>query len=116
MHRGEIHLVDLNPTRGAGIYKARPCVIVSNDDIGILPLKVVIPLIGHKPSHDNKSWLVPISPTAKNGLSKSSTVDALNISSVSDGRFLKHLGQIDDDKLELIKSVNLVQKKRIPTK
>ena len=102
MHRGEIHLIDLNPTRGAEIYKARPCIIVSSDDIGILPLKVVIPLIGHKPSHNNKSWLVPISPTPENGLSKPSTADALNIRSVSDGRFLKYLGQVEDGVLEQI--------------
>ncbi|MEA2029853.1 MAG: type II toxin-antitoxin system PemK/MazF family toxin [Campylobacterota bacterium] len=59
----EIVLVDLNPTRGAQIQKARPCIIVSNDDIGVLPLKVIVPLIGHKESHNNKSWLVPIAPT-----------------------------------------------------
>ena len=95
MHRGDIYLVDLNPTKGAEIFKARPCIIVSTDDIGILPLKVVIPLIGYKPSHENKSWLVPIEPNNQNGLSKPSTADALNIRSVSDQRFLKRLGHID---------------------
>jgi len=99
MRRGEIHLVDLNPTRGAEIYKARPCLIVSNDDIGVLPLKVVIPLIGYKPSHENKSWLVPVNPSQENGLSKPSTADALNIRSVSDGRFLKHIGQVEEEVL-----------------
>jgi mRNA interferase MazF len=31
--RGEVHLVDLDPTRGSEMKKARPCVIVSPDDI-----------------------------------------------------------------------------------
>jgi len=109
MYRGEIHLVDLNPTKGAEIYKARPCIIVSTNDIGILPLKVVIPLIGYKPLHNNKSWLVPIQPDPKNGLSKPSTADALNIRSVSDQRFLKKLGMIDQTTLsKLIQAMNVV--------
>jgi len=100
MHRGDIYLVDLNLTKGAEIFKARPCIIVSTDDIGILPLKVVIPLIGYKASHENKSWLVPIHPDTANGLSKPSTADALNIRSVSDQRFLKRLGCIEQEMLE----------------
>jgi len=96
MNTKDIYLVNLNPTKGAEIRKARPCIIVSNDDIGVLPLKVVVPLIGHKESHNNKSWLVPIVPTPKNGLSKISTADALNIRSVSDARIIKKIGVIDE--------------------
>jgi mRNA interferase MazF len=93
----DIYLVNLNPTKGAEIKKARPCIIVSNDDIGVLPLKVVIPLIGYKETHKNKSWLVPIYPSSQNGLSKISTADALNIRSVSDTRIIKKIGSIDED-------------------
>ena len=98
----EIHLIDLNPTKGAELKKARPCIIVSNDDIGVLPLKVVVPLIGHKQSHNGKSWLVPIAPTPQNGLSKTSTADALNIRSVSDTRIIKKIGTIDDTTYEAL--------------
>ena len=97
MNTKDIYLVDLNPTKGAETKKARPCIIVSNDDVGILPLKVIIPLIGHKNIHNNKSWLVPIEATTKNGLAKTSTADALNIRSVSDTRIIKKIGTIDDD-------------------
>ena len=31
--RGEVYLVDLNPTRGSEIRKTRPCVIVSPDEL-----------------------------------------------------------------------------------
>jgi len=31
--RGDVHLVQLDPTRGGEIKKTRPCVIVSPDDI-----------------------------------------------------------------------------------
>ncbi len=96
MNTKDIYLVNLNPTKGAETKKARPCIIVSNDDIGVLPLKVIVPLIGHKESHNGKSWLVPIVPTLENGLSKTSTADALNIRSVSDVRMIKKVGVIDE--------------------
>ena len=97
MNTKEIYLVDLNPTKGAETKKARPCIIVSNDDVGILPLKVIVPLIGHKELHNNKSWLIPIEPTTQNGLAKTSTADALNIRSVSNTRVIKKIGVISDD-------------------
>lgn len=31
--RGEVYLVDLNPTRGREIRKTRPCVVVSPDEL-----------------------------------------------------------------------------------
>ena len=31
--RGDVHLVDLNPTRGREIKKVRPCVVVSPDEL-----------------------------------------------------------------------------------
>jgi mRNA interferase MazF len=45
MRRGEIWLVSLDPTTGAEIRKTRPAVIVSDDAIGILPLKVIVPIV-----------------------------------------------------------------------
>lgn len=37
--RGEIWLVNLDPTIGAEIHKTRPVVIVSSDAIGALPIR-----------------------------------------------------------------------------
>ena len=95
MNTKDIYLVDLNPIKGAEINKARPCIIVSNDDVGILPLKIVVPLIGYK-EHHNKSWLVKIEPTKNTGLSKDLTADPMHIRSVSHDRILKKIGCIDD--------------------
>ena len=33
VRRGDVFLVDLNPTRGSEIYKARPCAVVSPDEL-----------------------------------------------------------------------------------
>ena len=109
MNTKDIYLVNLNPTKGAETKKARPCIIVSNNDVGILPLKIIIPLIGHKEIHNNKSWLVPIKPSSQNGLSKTSTADTLNIRSVSNERMIKKIGIIDDvTYARLIKAMKIV--------
>jgi mRNA interferase MazF len=43
--RGEAHLVDLDPTRGAEMKKTRPCVIVSPDELNAhLRTAIVAPL------------------------------------------------------------------------
>ena len=39
MRRGEVWLINLDPTIGAEIRKTRPAVIVNDDAVGILPLK-----------------------------------------------------------------------------
>ena len=45
IHRGEVFLVDLDPTRGAEIQKTRPCVVVSPDELnGQLRTIIVAPL------------------------------------------------------------------------
>jgi mRNA-degrading endonuclease toxin of MazEF toxin-antitoxin module len=44
MRRGEIWLINLDPTVGAEIMKTRPAVIVSDDAIGVLLLKVIVPI------------------------------------------------------------------------
>jgi mRNA interferase MazF len=37
-------LINLDPTLGAEIRKTRPAVIVSDDAIGTLPLRVIVPV------------------------------------------------------------------------
>jgi len=96
MRTRDIFLVDLNPTIGAEMQKTRPCIIVSNQDLGVLPLKIVVPLIGHKEIHNDKSWLVAVNPNELNGLSKVSTADTLNMRSVSDERIIKKIGVVDE--------------------
>jgi hypothetical protein len=41
---GEVWLVNLDPTIGDEIKKVRPVVVVSRDAIGVLALRVVVPV------------------------------------------------------------------------
>ena len=56
--RGEIWLVDFNPTRGAEIQKQRPALVVNSDAIGRLPIKLVAPITGWKPAFAGNLWHV----------------------------------------------------------
>ena len=92
MQRGEIWLVNLDPAIGSEIRKTRPAVIVSSDLVGILPVKVIVPFTGWKDRYGQAPWMVRIDPDERNGLSKSSAADALQIRSVSQQRLVQKLG------------------------
>lgn len=92
MKRGEVWLVNLDPTIGSEIRKTRPAVIISSDLIGILPLKVIVPLTEWKGRYESAPWMVRVDPDDQNGLSKSSTADGLQIRSVSHQRLVRKLG------------------------
>ena len=83
MDRGEIWLINLEPTLGAEINKTRPVIIVNSNSIGKLPLRVVVPLTDWKTHYQLAHWMVKIEPNSKNGLSKVSAADSFQIRSVS---------------------------------
>jgi mRNA interferase MazF len=83
MRRGEVWFINLDPTVGAEIKKTRPVVIVSDDAIGILPLKVIVPVTEWKDRYAVAPWLVRLGPDAENGLDKPSAADAFQVRSVA---------------------------------
>ena len=92
MKRGEIWLVNLDPTIGSEIKKTRPAVIISSDLIGILPLKIIVPFTDWKDRYVSAPWMVRIDPDDNNGLNKASASDGLQVRSVSQQRLVKRLG------------------------
>ena len=57
MHRGEIWLINLDPTIGGEIEKTRPAVMASNDAVRILPLKVIVPITEWKENSRLLNWV-----------------------------------------------------------
>lgn len=102
MLRGEIWLVKLDPTLGTEISKTRPAVIVNDNAIGILPLKVIVPITDWKESFITRPWMVYLEPTTENGLSKQSSADAFQVRSVSETRLVKQLGKLDKTTMQKI--------------
>lgn len=102
MRRGEIWLINLSPTVGAEIEKTRPAVIVNDDDIGILPLKVIVPITEWKERYGQAPWMVRLDAGPENGLLKVSTADAFQVRSVSEQRFVRKLGTLLPQSLQQI--------------
>ena len=98
--RGDVWLVNFDPTVGAEIRKVRPAVVVSVAGVGRLPLQIVVPLTDWKPHYANASWFVPVPAAAANGLSKDSGADAFQVKSVSENRFVKRLGEVTSQQLD----------------
>jgi mRNA interferase MazF len=102
MLKGEIWLINLDPTLGAEIRKKRPGVIVNEDAVGILPLRVIVPLTEWKDRYSVAPWMKQIDPDQHNGLEKTSAADAFQLRSVSTERFVQRLGVLNDQQLEKI--------------
>lgn len=102
MRRGEIWLVNLDPTIGTEISKTRPSVIVNDNAIGILPLKVIVPITEWKERYTVRPWMVRLEPSTENNLIKTSAVDTFQIRSVSETRLVKKLGLLSNDEMELV--------------
>lgn len=103
MKQGEIWLIDLDPTKGAEIQKKRPAIIVNDNVLGRLPLKIIVPITDWKERYNIASWMIQLTPNAQNGLSKESAADCFQVRSVSQERLIKKLGSIDKNTLDEIK-------------
>jgi mRNA interferase MazF len=51
MKRNEIWLINLDPTIGAEINKTRPAIIINDDKMGRLPLRVIVPVTDWKENY-----------------------------------------------------------------
>jgi len=100
--RGEIWLVDFDPTKGDEIKKKRPAVVISSDTVGKLALKVVVPLTGWQKSFELNHWITKLDPDAINHLDKPSAVDGLQLRSVSVQRFVEKKGRVTAEQLDEI--------------
>jgi len=109
MKQGEIWQVNLDPTIGSEMKKSRPCIILNNDMIGKLALKIIAPLTDFKEHYTLVPWMVTIEPNVENGLSKKSSIDLFQVRSLSQKRLAHKVGCVDDDILKACKSaLNIV--------
>lgn len=103
MKQSEIWLINHDPTVGAEIKKTRPAIIVNDDALGKLPLKVIVPISDWKDKFSVAPWMIKIEPNLQNGLNKNSSADCFQVRSISEKRFIKKLGKISLIQLNEIK-------------
>ena len=103
MKQGEIWLVSLDPTIGSEIRKTRPAVIVNDNALGKLPLKIIVPLTDWKERYSIAPWMVRVEPDRQNKLLKESSADCFQIRSVAEERCVKKIGEIDSETMSKIR-------------
>jgi mRNA interferase MazF len=100
MKSSEIWLINFSPSVGDEISKIRPAIIVSNDAVIGLELKIVVPLTSNsKP----REWHVRINPSNNNQLKKSRLADCSQLKSVAKERFIKKIGALNISEMDQVK-------------
>ena len=94
--RGEIWLVNFDPTIGAEIKKIRPAIVISSDSVGKLPIKLIAPITEWKTYFSQNFWHVKIEPNSINGLTKVSAIDTLQLRGIDWQRFIRKSGSISE--------------------
>ena len=103
MKQGEIWQINLDPTIGSEMKKIRPCIILNNNTVGKLPLKVIAPLTDFKEHYRVIPWMVIVEPNSKNGLKKISAIDLFQVRSLSQKRLIKKIGFVDKEVIDACK-------------
>ena len=104
MRQGEIWEINLSPTVGAEIQKKRPAVVINDDAIGVLPLRVIVSITAWKESFSGAIWMIQVEPNTENNLTKLSAIDCFQIRSISTRRFLSKVGNVPPKILNEIKT------------
>jgi mRNA interferase MazF len=100
--RSDVWLVDFDPSVGEEIRKVRPAIVIGQDILRHLALRVVVPLTGWKPHYAGRFWHVHIPASPANGLAKDSGADAFQVKSVSEARFTRWLGVASANEIDAI--------------
>lgn len=99
--RGQIWLVDFSPRIGSEMGSPHPALVLSRDDVGVLPLRVVVPVTSWQARFADVPWMIEVKPNAANGLRNRSVLDCFQPRSFDVKRFLEPWGQLDLAEVEL---------------
>ena len=97
MRRGDIHAVDLDPSRGSEADKRRPAIIVSNDAANTTARRLGRGVITVVPVTSNIERIYPFQvllPAADTGLQRDSKAQAEQVRSIAIERIGDRLGVI----------------------
>ncbi|MEN6571621.1 MAG: type II toxin-antitoxin system PemK/MazF family toxin [Anaerolineaceae bacterium] len=94
MFRGEIWELSLSKSKRSRAAQTRRVVLLSSDSLGILPLRVVIPLVPWSDTYLTVPWMVRVPPTLNSGLDSVMAADALQVRSVQTQHLLHRVGEL----------------------
>lgn len=100
-HRGEIWLVNFDPTQGDEIRKQRPALVLGTKALG-LNITIVIPLTTWQPEFSKVWHIVPVQATPQSGLSAVSGASCYHVRSIANTRFMRKLGLASAEEVDEI--------------
>ncbi|GHW02298.1 mRNA interferase PemK [candidate division SR1 bacterium] len=93
IHRGEVRLVELNPTIGSEIQKTRPALVISSEEMNeYLNTIIIVPLTSTKKGYPTRVSCVFQDKDGELVLDQIRTLDK--------SRFVKKLGKMDKETCE----------------
>lgn len=99
IQRGDIWTIRFDPSEGDEIQKLRPAVVMTTAGAGKMRLQIVVPVTRWQPQFSRYFWMVRLTATEQNGLSKDSAADAFQVKSLSINRFQRKLGTVTANQL-----------------
>ncbi len=102
MRRGDIYLVDYEPTRGSEANKARPAVIVSNDGANASVARTGRGVVTLVPLTTNTSRVYPFQvmlPAEECGLVKDSKAQCEQVRALALERLLRPMGSVSRQRM-----------------
>lgn len=98
--RGEIWLVDFDPTVGSEIQKTRPCAVIGVEPYIRSQMTIAAPITDWKAKYSKWFWMINIKKDDASGLDKQSAADASQVRAMSTMRFIHQLGRLSNLQLE----------------
>jgi len=74
--------------------KTRLVLVISSDAVGVLPIKLGVPITEWQPNFANHLWHLRLEPDSRNGLSKESALDVLQTRALAVERFVRRKGVV----------------------
>lgn len=103
--RGEIWFVQFSPQVGSELGSPHPALVVSRDDVGVLPLRIVVPITSWQQRFSIVPWMPEIKANSTNGLKNRSVADCFQTRSFDVERFMSRWGELDSATLAQVTQI-----------
>jgi mRNA interferase MazF len=99
--RGEIWMVDFSPQIGDELRDPHPAIVISAKGIGALRLRIVVPIRSARAfDFSPHPWMIELTPSPINGLTKPCRADVFQMKSISIERFGRRMGMLESHDFE----------------
>ena len=97
--RGDIWLVNFDPTIGDEIQKTRPAVVMSINAVFRYRLQIIVPITSWQEKFSGDFWMIKVTPSVNNHLDNESAANAFQVKSLSEERFIRKIGNLPLEQL-----------------